>query len=105
MVVCCVCVCFFYSKMSPNRVFDNALALVREDSQVRRRFGEPIKGYGRDHGGHREGRRNFIEYVLLFCFLFRSVCLIYLFIYFSTGMLNPYFRVNRYLQTHGTCRS
>jgi mitochondrial import inner membrane translocase subunit TIM21 len=37
------------SKMSPNQ-------------DVKHRFGEPLKGYGRDHGGHREGRRNFIEH-------------------------------------------
>lgn len=29
---------------------------------MKRRFGEPLKCYGRDHGGHREGRRNFIEH-------------------------------------------
>ena len=52
----------FVSKMSPNRVFDRATALVRQDPEVVRRFGEPIKAYGRDHGGHREGRRNFIEH-------------------------------------------
>ena len=48
-------------KMSPNRVFDNAFEVVRSDAQIKRRYGDPIKGYGRDHGGHREGRRNFIE--------------------------------------------
>ena len=47
--------------MSPNSVFDGAFEIVRNDPQVKRRYGEPIKGYGRDHGGHREGRRNFIE--------------------------------------------
>jgi import inner membrane translocase subunit TIM21 len=30
-------------------------------SQVVSRYGEPLKGYGRDAGGRREGRRNFIE--------------------------------------------
>jgi mitochondrial import inner membrane translocase subunit TIM21 len=65
--------------MSPNRVFDTALDVVRNDEQVKHRYGEPIKGYGRDHGGHREGRRNFIEWVnalqiYLFCcrWFFRS---------------------------------
>jgi mitochondrial import inner membrane translocase subunit TIM21 len=48
--------------MSPNRVFDRSLDIVRKDPEVIRRYGEPIKGYGRDHGGHREGRRNFIEH-------------------------------------------
>lgn len=28
---------------------------------MRRRFGETLKAYGRDHNGKREGRRNFIE--------------------------------------------
>lgn len=63
------CVCAYYigrelipTKMSPNRVFDAALAIVREDPEVRRRFGESLKAYGRDHGGHREGRRNFVEH-------------------------------------------
>lgn len=48
--------------MSPNRVFDRSLDVVRNHGEVQRRFGEPLKGYGRDHGGHREGRRNFIEH-------------------------------------------
>lgn len=47
--------------MSPNRVFDHAFDVVRQNSEVNRRFGEPLKAYGRDHGGHREGRRNFVE--------------------------------------------
>ena len=42
-------------------MFDSALELVRNNYEVKRRYGETIKGYGRDHGGHREGRRNFIE--------------------------------------------
>ena len=61
-------VCGFYivrelmpTKMSPNSVFDRAFAVVREDERVVRIYGDPLKGYGRDHGGHREGRRNFIE--------------------------------------------
>mmetsp|Transcript_25468 Transcript_25468/g.76488 ORF Transcript_25468/g.76488 Transcript_25468/m.76488 type:complete len:258 (-) Transcript_25468:40-813(-) len=49
------------SKMSPNSVFDRAFEEVRKDSRIERIYGEPLKGYGRDHGGHREGRRNFIE--------------------------------------------
>jgi import inner membrane translocase subunit TIM21 len=48
--------------MSANRVFDRSLALIRADPEVKRRYGEPLKAYGRDHGGHREGRRNFIEH-------------------------------------------
>jgi len=48
--------------MSPNTVFNRSLDLVKGDPEIQRRYGEPIKGYGRDHGGHREGRRNFIEH-------------------------------------------
>ena len=48
--------------MSPNRVFDRSFDIVRNDPDVKRRYGDTLKGYGRDHGGHREGRRNFIEH-------------------------------------------
>lgn len=47
--------------MSPNTVFDKATDKIRQNQEVNRRFG-PFKTYGRDHGGHREGRRNFIEH-------------------------------------------
>jgi len=50
------------TKMSPNRVFNTALVAVRENELVKRRYGDTLKGYGRDHGGKREGRRNFIEH-------------------------------------------
>jgi hypothetical protein len=49
------------TKMSPNRVFDKAFEVVRQDPQIKQRFGDSLKAYGRDHGGHREGRRNFVE--------------------------------------------
>eukprot|EP00970_Alexandrium_tamarense_P004322 scaffold721_cov202-Alexandrium_tamarense.AAC.29 len=62
-------VCAYYigkelipTKMSPNNVFDKATSIIRENAEVKRRFGEAFKTYGRDHGGHREGRRNFIEH-------------------------------------------
>jgi import inner membrane translocase subunit TIM21 len=48
--------------MSPNVVFNRALDVVRENPEIKMRFGTPLKGYGRDHGGKREGRRNFIEH-------------------------------------------
>lgn len=51
----------FVRKMSPNRVFDHAFEAVRNNPEVKRRFGDSLKAYGRDHGGHREGRRNFVE--------------------------------------------
>jgi import inner membrane translocase subunit TIM21 len=50
------------TKMSPNAVFDGATDIVRNNEEVKRRFGDSIKTYGRDHGGHREGRRNFVEH-------------------------------------------
>ena len=48
-------------KMSPNAVFDKASNILRQHPEVKQRFGDSFKTYGRDHGGHREGRRNFIE--------------------------------------------
>ena len=62
LMISLLCSFLLISKMSPNRVFDRSLEIVRNDPEVKRRFGEPLKGYGRDHGGHREGRRNFIEH-------------------------------------------
>ena len=50
--------------MSPNSVFDAAFDKLRGNDTVTRVYGEPLKGYGRDHGGHREGRRNFIEHTV-----------------------------------------
>lgn len=68
-ILCFATACAYYigkellpTKMSPNAVFDRATELVRANGEVSRRFGEPLKAYGRDHGGHREGRRNFIEH-------------------------------------------
>jgi len=62
-------ICAFYigkellpTKMSPNAIFDRASAAIRNNEDVKRRFGPSFKTYGRDHGGHREGRRNFIEH-------------------------------------------
>lgn len=62
-------VCAYYigkellpTKMSPNTVFDGASARIQNHPEVKRRFGDVVKTYGRDHGGHREGRRNFIEH-------------------------------------------
>ena len=63
------CACAYFigkelipTKMSPNTVFNGASQKVRENPQVRRQYGDSLKFYGRDHGGHREGRRNFIEH-------------------------------------------
>ena len=51
--------------MNPNSLFNEALDQIRSNPDVADRLGTPIRGYGRDHGGHREGRRNFIENVSL----------------------------------------
>lgn len=56
------CILLHDSKMGPNSVFDRSFEVIRNDPQIRQRFGESLKAYGRDHGGHREGRRNFIEH-------------------------------------------
>jgi mitochondrial import inner membrane translocase subunit TIM21 len=51
------------TKMSPNSVFSRAIDVIRSHDQVKRQYGESgLKFYGRDHGSHREGRRNFIEH-------------------------------------------
>jgi mitochondrial import inner membrane translocase subunit TIM21 len=62
-------VCAFYigkellpTKMSPNTVFNNATEKLKSNNMIKQRFGDRIKTYGRDHGGTREGRRNFIEH-------------------------------------------
>lgn len=49
------------TKMSPNSIFDCAFSKIKADEGLKRRFGSSLKAYGRDHGGKREGRRNFIE--------------------------------------------
>lgn len=50
------------TKMSPNSVFNGASAVIRDHPVVKQQYGESLKFYGKDHGGHREGRRNFIEH-------------------------------------------
>lgn len=50
------------TKMSPNSVFNRASKVIQEHSQVTMKYGQTLKFYGKDHGGHREGRRNFIEH-------------------------------------------
>lgn len=49
------------TRMSPNGAFNAALDVVRADDKIEQRYGEPLKGYGRDHGTRNVGRRNFIE--------------------------------------------
>lgn len=50
------------TKMSPNSVFNGASDVIRNNAVVKQQYGEKLKFYGKDHGGHREGRRNFIEH-------------------------------------------
>jgi len=52
----------FPTKMSPNIVFDRAFSLVKDNNEVISTFGAPLKAYGKDRGGHREGRRNIVEH-------------------------------------------
>ena len=49
------------TKLSNNQLFNEVFEEVRNHPEVTGRLGSPVKGYGRDHGGKREGRRNFIE--------------------------------------------
>ncbi|KAG6612161.1 Transmembrane protein [Phytophthora cinnamomi] len=53
------------NRMSPNGLFSESLDFLSENTDVTSRLGLPIHGYGHDHGGHREGRRNRIEHVNL----------------------------------------
>jgi len=63
------CTCAYFigkelipTKMSPNSVFSRAGKVIKASSQVTMKYGDTLKFYGKDHGGHREGRRNFIEH-------------------------------------------
>jgi import inner membrane translocase subunit TIM21 len=47
------------TKMSPNALFDGAMAKIRTNKEVKWRFGENFKTYGRDHGGHRNCSNKF----------------------------------------------
>lgn len=50
------------TRMSANHLFNEAFDAVKANHEVNNRYGEPLKGYGRDGGGRREGRRNFVEH-------------------------------------------
>lgn len=50
------------TKMSPNSIKNAAHDVIANDANIAYRYGTPIKTYGKDHGGKREGRRNFIEH-------------------------------------------
>jgi hypothetical protein len=49
------------SKLSPNSVFSESFELVEKNTDVVNMLGSPMKGYGKDHGGRRAGRRNHIS--------------------------------------------
>ncbi|TMW61557.1 hypothetical protein Poli38472_012748 [Pythium oligandrum] len=51
------------NRMSPNGLFSESLDLLSENTDVTSRLGMPVHGYGHDHGGRREGRRNRVEHV------------------------------------------
>lgn len=50
------------SKLSPNGAFNAVFEKVRNHPELVKYLGSNIKGYGRDLGGSREGRRNFIDH-------------------------------------------
>mmetsp|Transcript_40765 Transcript_40765/g.127566 ORF Transcript_40765/g.127566 Transcript_40765/m.127566 type:complete len:283 (-) Transcript_40765:287-1135(-) len=63
----CTCLYFigaelFPSRMNPYSVFNRALDDVKADLHVSSKFGEPIKGFGKDGGDRREGRRRYIDH-------------------------------------------
>lgn len=52
----------FPTRLSPNSIFNDAIDVIRDNPEVTGRIGTGIKCYGLDHGGRREGRRNFIQH-------------------------------------------
>lgn len=49
------------SRLSGTSVFHDAVKLVLDDPDVNRYLGGNVKAYGKDFGGQRAGRRNWIE--------------------------------------------
>ena len=49
------------TKLSANTIFSHAFDAVKENPEVTMRLGSPLKAFGHDHGGRREGRRNIID--------------------------------------------
>jgi import inner membrane translocase subunit TIM21 len=63
-------VCAFYiikelmpTRMNPNSLYSEASDEVMRHTDLVNLLGSPLKSYGRDHHGRKEGRRNFIEHV------------------------------------------
>ncbi len=50
------------SKTSAQSVFGESLKIVQANTDVQNLVGSTMKGYGKDHGGKRAGRRNFIDH-------------------------------------------
>jgi len=48
--------------MGPSKLFNTSFDRIKEDPDLGRRFGTPMKAYGRDGNRRSEGRRNFIEH-------------------------------------------
>ena len=48
--------------MGPSKLFNSSFDRLREDIDLGRRFGTPMKAFGRDGNRRSEGRRNFIEH-------------------------------------------
>ena len=44
-----------FGALSPNVIFNRAFDAAKQFAEVETRLGKPLKAYGRDHGGHREG--------------------------------------------------
>lgn len=49
------------SRLSGTSVFNDAVKIVLDDPDVNRYLGGNVKAYGKDFGGNRAGRRNWIE--------------------------------------------
>ena len=47
--------------MAPNHLFNEAVDIIKTNSEVVNRFGDTLKAYGHDSGRRVEGRRNFIK--------------------------------------------
>lgn len=49
------------TKLSANSIYSQAIDACKEHPDVTMRLGKPLKAHGHDHGGRREGRRNFVD--------------------------------------------
>ena len=64
---CCNLRLLGYQGVNANKIvrkhdfFSHAYDAVKENPEVTMRLGSPLKAFGHDHGGRREGRRNIID--------------------------------------------